>query len=149
MTNIDNDIIDEMIFKPCPWRWFFYHWALTLAAAFVGFGIVPLLCGFKNIAHSFPGLLLGVTIVMALFSRYPDNWKIVITEDEIRGGWKGGKRIIIPIDDIDRARSFRKTALGKLLGFDYIYSRGGQKIYVESISLGREQVSQIKSILKV
>lgn len=90
-----------------------------------------------------------MTIVMVLLSRYPDNWKIVITKQDIKGGWKRGKRIVISIDEIDRIRTFKKTPFGKLLGFNYIYSKSGQKIYVESISLGKEQVGEIKSILKI
>ncbi len=145
---INKDDEDNLIFKPSPWRWFFYHWALTLVSAFIGLRIITLLFGFDNFTNSFFGFLIGMTIVMVLFSRYPDNWKIVITKHDIKGSWKRGKRIIIPIDDIDRNRSFQKTTFGKLFGFDYIYSRSGQKIYVESISFGREQVAQIKSILK-
>lgn len=147
MTNND-DINNETIFKPRPWRWFFYHWAITLVSAFIGLRIVTLLFRAENFMNSF-WFFFGMTIVMVLFSRYPDNWKIVITKHDIKGGWKRGKRIIIPMDDIDKTRSFRKTPFGKLFGFDYIFSKSGQRIYVESISLGGEQVAQIKSILKI
>jgi hypothetical protein len=146
---INKDDEGNLIFKPLPWRWFIYHWAITLVSAFIALRIVTLLLRFENFTNSFLGFFIGMTIVMVLFSRYPDNWKIVITKHDIKGGWKRGKRIIIPIDDIDRTRSFRKTPFGKLFGFDYIFSKRGQKIYVESISLGGEQVAQIKSILKM
>ncbi len=146
---INKDDEGNLIFKPLPWRWFFYHWAITLVSAFIGLRIVTTLLSAENFINSFLGFFIGMTVVMVLFSRYPDNWKIVITKQEIKGGWKRGKKIIIPIDEIDRNRSFRKTTFGKLLGFDYIYSKNGQKIYVESISLGREQVAQIKSVLKI
>ena len=146
---INNDDEGNLIFKPLPWRWFFYHWAITLVSAFIGLRIVTLLLRAENFINSFLGFFIGMTVVMVLFSRYPDNWKIVITKQEIKGAWKRGKRIIIPIDEIDRNRSFQQTTFGKLLGFDYIYSKSGLKIYVESISLGREQVAEIKSILKI
>jgi hypothetical protein len=146
---INKDDEGNLIFKPLPWRWFFYHWALTLVSVLIGLRIVTLLFGAENFTYSFIGFFIGITIVMVLFSRYPDNWKIIITKQDIKGGWKRGKRVILSIDEIDRDRSFKKTALGKLFGFDYIYSKSGQKIYVESISLGREQVGHIKSILKL
>ncbi len=73
---------------------------------------------------------------------------MTITEHEILGSWKKGNRIIIQIEEIDRSKSFKKTLLGKLFGFDHIFSKVGQRIYVESISLGRDQVAQIRSILK-
>ena len=146
---INKDDEGNLIFKPLPWRWFFYHWAITLISAFIGLRIVTLLFRAENFTNSFLGFFIGITIVMVLFSRYPDNWKIIITKQDIKGGWTRGKRIIISIDEIDRTRSFQKTTFGKLFGFDYIYSKSRQKIYVESISLGREQVAQIKSTLKI
>lgn len=146
---INKDDEGNLIFKPLPWRWFFYHWAITLVSAFIGLRIVTLIFRAENFTNSFMGFFIGMTIVMVLFSRYTDNWKLIITKQDIKGGWKRGKRIIIPIDEIDRNRSFHKTTLGRLFGFDHIYSKSGQKIYVESISIGREQVAQIKSILKI
>ena len=115
----------------------------------LGGTIWDLLSGRQNYLTMIPGLAIGSALVHLLFSRYTENWKVTITEDSILGGWKKGKRIIIPIREIDRDRSLKKSFFGKLFGFDYIFSKTGQKIYVESLSLGKEQVGQLRSILKI
>jgi hypothetical protein len=145
----NNGINKDIIFKPQPWRWFFFHWPINTIALALGGPLAASLSGRHYSLELIPGIVIVSAVVHLLFSRYTDNWKVIISENEILGGWKKGKRIIIPFEDIDRTRSFQKTTAGKLFGFDYIYSKSGQKIYVESISLGREQVYQIKSTLKI
>ncbi len=148
MINKDG-IKDNLVLKPLPWRWFLYHWVITSISAWFGIRIVILLFRSENFTPFFLGFFIAVTVMIFLFSRHTENWKITISEHDIKGGWKRGRRIIIPIDEIDRSRSFKKTLFGKLLGFDYVFSKSGQKIYFESISFGREQVAQIRSILKI
>lgn len=147
MTNNDDNK-DAVIFKPLPWRWFFYHWAINSISVLIGIRIITLIRD-KAFTSSFLGYFIGITVVTLLFSRYTDNWKIIISEHDIKGGWKKGKRIIIPIDEIDRKRSFKKTLFGKLLGYDYIFSNSGQKVYVENISLGKDQVARLRSRLNI
>jgi hypothetical protein len=148
MTNNGNIKDNDIILRPLPWRWFFYHWGINSLGILIGIRIITIIKG-SSFTSSFLGFFIGVTIVTFWFSRYTDNWKIIISDNEIKGGWKKGKRIIIPLVEIDRRRSFKQSAFKKLFGIDYIFSNTGQKIYVESITLGKDQVERLRAKLNL
>ncbi len=147
----NKDIIeDKIIFKPQPWRWFFYHWPINSVAAFLGIILASLMSPGGSFLYSAEGFLVSITIIHILFSRHTEKWKITISDRDIEGPGKyTWKNVKFQTEQIDRNKSFTRTLFGKLLGFDYICSTTGQKIYVDSVSLGKEQVASLRSKLGI
>jgi hypothetical protein len=148
MKNKKNIINDNQIFQPQPWRWFFYHLAINSVAAFLGILLASFFTSGGTFIYSVVGFLVGITIVTFLFSRHTEKWKITISAKDIEGPGKNTwKNVKFQIKQIDRQKSFIRSLYGRLLAFDYICSTTGQKIYVDSVSLGKEQVASLRSKL--
>lgn len=148
----DNDVIsDYQIFKPQVLRWFLYHWVFNLTAMLLGGGIGMLLTNRVILSVSgIIGCLVGITVVTLYFSLHTERFEITISDGDIEGPGKNARRTVrFQIDQIDRSRSFKRTLFGKLLGVDHIYSTTGQKIYVESVSFGKNQVDLLRAKLKL
>ncbi len=151
MTDDKNVISDNQIFKPQILRWFFYHWVFNLTAMLLGGSIALLLTNRGDFSVSWIiGALVGITVVTIYFSLHTERFEITISDGDIEGPGKNARKTVkFQIDQIDRSRSFKRTLFGKLFGFDHIYSTTGQKIYVESVSFGKDQVDLLRSKLKV
>ncbi len=138
---------DGLILKPRPWRWFVCNWTIYTIGAIIGTGIYrlfrpgPLFSGFLEV------YIICLTVGLILYSRRSEKWQIVVSARAVEGPAMSilDERTQIEIEQIDR---FRKSPVGAL-GKDYICSKTGEKIFVDSLALGKEQVLLLRSRLKI
>ena len=88
--------------------------------------------------------IVVIPLLMWMMSPSIERLNITITDDAISGPpVRGGKRVTIPFERIDRNKSERPNPFQKLFGNKYIHSVDGETIVLSGFSFGRATMREI------
>ena len=151
VTVKDTTPVEPVYFEPRRWRQFVFGPALVFVAIYVAFAAWKIVNAVRYPDLAWPyevlyGLfLLAVVLVAALLSLFRGRhspFAVALTDMKISGrdwGLLGGLSIF-PLDELDRARSARRSLAGRLFGWQCLYSRKGRKIVLLRRHFDKETV---------
>ena len=99
---------------------------------------------FTSFIGTVVGYILGIPLLAWMMAPVIERLNITITDDAISGPpLRGGKRVTIPFEKIDRGKFKRPTPFQRLFGNRYIHSVDGETIVLSGFSFGRATMREI------
>jgi hypothetical protein len=139
VTVKDTTPVEPVYYEPRRWRQLLFGPALVFVVIYVAFAAWRIVIALRHPDLGRPyevlfGLfLLAVVLVAALLSLFRGRhspFAIALTDTKISGrtcGLTGGLSTF-SLDELDRARSARRSLTGRVLGWQCLYSRKGRRI---------------------
>ena len=94
-------------------------------------------------------LLLNIPLILLEIWSQGDR-RIIIGATTIEGpGPSFGRRISFPLLRLDRERSLRRPWHHRLLGYRYLWSLDGERLFIMEIALTRDQLATLHNALRL
>jgi hypothetical protein len=141
-------------FDPRRWRQFVFGPAILFVLAYVAFAVTRIVHAIKYPDLVWPGELLYASglllvviaaVLLSLFVGRHSPYAIALDAKDMTGrscAWRGGSSSI-PLNDVDRVRSARRSLAGRLLGWQCLYSTQGARIVFYRRYFDRELVNDL------
>jgi hypothetical protein len=82
--------------------------------------------------------------------RAPRWYSVGLSDTEVGGGrWYFGKTRRIPLADLDRVRSARRSRIDRILGQQHLYSTNGTRLYIWRASFAGSDFRKLLDLLQL